>query len=66
MDPKLADKGASSSPDTVTLRLVVEDSQKIKPKHKNDEAVEFEFDLTKDIPVDVAKDMVSYGRLQKQ
>ena len=43
---------------TVMLRLVVEDAQKLKQKHKNDDAVEFDFDVSKDIPVDVAKEMV--------
>ena len=44
---------------TVTLRLVVEEAQKLKQKHKNGEAIEFDFDINKDIPVDVAKEMVS-------
>ncbi|XP_076806926.1 uncharacterized protein LOC143450321 isoform X4 [Clavelina lepadiformis] len=58
-----ADSGESSPSDTVTLRLVVEDAQKLKQKHKNDEALEFDFDINKDIPVDVAKEMVQNGFL---
>lgn len=49
----------SESPEGVTLRLVVNDSQKMKQKHKNDEALEFGFDMSKDNPLDVAKEMVS-------
>ena len=49
----------SESPEgEVTLRLVVNDSQKLKPKHKNDDALEFGFDMSKDNPLDVAKEMV--------
>ena len=44
---------------TVMLRLVVEEAQKLKQKHKNEDAIEFDFDINKDIPVDVAKEMVS-------
>ena len=44
---------------TVMLRLVVEDAQKLKQKHKNEDAIEFGFDINKDIPVDVSKEMVS-------
>nr|XP_018667929.1 serine/threonine-protein kinase WNK1-like [Ciona intestinalis] len=51
--------------DTVTLRLVVEDAQRLKQKHKNDEALEFDFDMTKDIPVEVAKEMAQNGFLHE-
>ena len=44
---------------TIMLRLVVEDAQKLKQKHKKDDAVEFGFNINKDIPVDVAKEMVN-------
>ena len=61
VESKQPDSESNEPPsDTVTLRLVVEDNKKLKQKHKDDEAVEFDFDLTKDIPVDVAKDMVSF------
>ena len=53
-----SDKGEEKTR-TVTLRLVVEEAQKLKQKHKNGEAIEFDFDINKDIPVDVAKEMVS-------
>ena len=43
---------------TVSLRLIVEDAQKLKQKHKNDDAVEFDFDINKDIPIEIAKDLV--------
>lgn len=40
------------------LRLVVDDAVKLNEKRRP-EALEFSFDMTKDIPVDVAKEMVS-------
>lgn len=42
----------------VSLRLIVEDAQKLKQKHKNDDAVEFDFDINNDIPIEIAKDLV--------
>ncbi|XP_076809454.1 uncharacterized protein LOC143452388 isoform X1 [Clavelina lepadiformis] len=61
MNPVDAESRRSS--DVVTLRLIIEDAQKLKQKHKDDEDVEFEFDIIKDIPVEVAKDMVQNGIL---
>lgn len=42
----------------VMLRLIVDDAFKRNEKQRP-EALEFSFDMKKDIPVDVAKEMVS-------
>ncbi|XP_039250337.2 uncharacterized protein LOC120328025 isoform X2 [Styela clava] len=49
----------------VMLRLVVDDALKRNEKHRP-EALEFSFDMTKDIPVDVAKEMVQNGYLHDE
>lgn len=50
------DGGLDSS---LALRLWVEDPKKLKGKHKDNEAIEFSFDLESDVPEEVAYEMVS-------
>ncbi|XP_053870743.1 serine/threonine-protein kinase WNK3 isoform X2 [Malaclemys terrapin pileata] len=52
------DDGLSSS---LALRLWVEDPKKLKGKHKDNEAIEFSFNLESDIPEEVACEMVKSG-----
>ncbi|XP_010078864.1 PREDICTED: serine/threonine-protein kinase WNK3-like, partial [Pterocles gutturalis] len=42
----------------LALRLWVEDPKKLKGKHKDNEAIEFSFDLEADVPEEVAYEMV--------
>lgn len=44
---------------SLALRLWVEDPKKLKGKHKDNEAIEFSFNLEKDTPEEVAYEMVS-------
>ncbi|KAJ3596220.1 hypothetical protein NHX12_002629 [Muraenolepis orangiensis] len=43
------------------LWLRIEDVKKLKGKYKDNEAIEFSFDLGKDVPEDVAQEMVESG-----
>ncbi|KAL6092016.1 hypothetical protein STEG23_001341, partial [Scotinomys teguina] len=51
--------GCSNS--SLALRLWVEDPKKLKGKHKDNEAIEFSFNLEKDTPEEVAYEMVKSG-----
>ncbi|KAL8164292.1 UNVERIFIED_CONTAM: Serine/threonine-protein kinase wnk3 [Gekko kuhli] len=46
---------------SLALRLWVEDPKKLKGKHKDNEAIEFSFNLETDIPEEVACEMVKSG-----
>lgn len=43
----------------IKLWLRIEDVKKLKGKYKDNEAIEFSFDLYKDVPEDVAQEMVA-------
>ncbi|KAM9771823.1 serine/threonine-protein kinase WNK1 isoform 7-T7 [Syngnathus typhle] len=45
----------------IKLWLRIEDVRKLKGKYKDNEAIEFSFDLNKDVPEDVAQEMVESG-----
>ncbi|KAM9328396.1 serine/threonine-protein kinase WNK1 [Pholidichthys leucotaenia] len=45
----------------IKLWLRIEDVKKLKGKYKDNEAIEFSFDLNKDVPEDVAQEMVESG-----
>ncbi|XP_030627584.1 serine/threonine-protein kinase WNK1 [Chanos chanos] len=45
----------------IKLWLRIEDVKKLKGKYKDNEAIEFSFDLSKDVPEDVAQEMVDSG-----
>ncbi|XP_037395378.1 serine/threonine-protein kinase WNK1 isoform X6 [Pygocentrus nattereri] len=45
----------------IKLWLRIEDAKKLKGKYKDNEAIEFSFDLSKDVPEDVAQEMVDSG-----
>ncbi|XP_007117149.2 serine/threonine-protein kinase WNK1 isoform X22 [Physeter macrocephalus] len=45
----------------IKLWLRIEDSKKLKGKYKDNEAIEFSFDLERDVPEDVAQEMVDSG-----
>ncbi|KAM6936914.1 serine/threonine-protein kinase WNK1-like [Xenentodon cancila] len=47
--------------ETIKLWLRIEDIKKLKGKYKDNEAIEFSFDLSKDVPEDVAQEMVESG-----
>lgn len=44
---------------SIALRLWVEDQKKLKGKYKDSGAIEFTFDLNKEVPEAVAQEMVS-------
>uniref|UniRef100_F6ZEA8 Serine/threonine-protein kinase WNK3 n=1 Tax=Ornithorhynchus anatinus TaxID=9258 RepID=F6ZEA8_ORNAN len=46
---------------SLALRLWVEDPKKLKGKHKDNEAIEFSFNLETDVPEEVAYEMVKSG-----
>ncbi|XP_077185677.1 serine/threonine-protein kinase WNK3 isoform X2 [Paroedura picta] len=46
---------------SLALRLWVEDPKKLKGKHKDNEAIEFSFNLETDVPEEVACEMVKSG-----
>uniref|UniRef100_A0A8D0HVL6 Serine/threonine-protein kinase WNK3 n=1 Tax=Sphenodon punctatus TaxID=8508 RepID=A0A8D0HVL6_SPHPU len=52
------DDGLNSS---LALRLWVEDPKKLKGKHKDNEAIEFSFNLETDVPEEVSYEMVKSG-----
>ena len=43
----------------IKLWLRIEDIKKLKGKYKDNEAIEFSFDLDRDVPEDVAQEMVN-------
>jgi len=45
--------------DLIKLQLHIEDPKKRKEKHKENEAIQFDFHLDKDEPIQVAAEMVS-------
>ncbi|KAM4677443.1 serine/threonine-protein kinase WNK1-like isoform 1-T1 [Discoglossus pictus] len=45
----------------IKLWLRIEDIKKLKGKYKDNEAIEFSFDLERDVPDDVAQEMVESG-----
>lgn len=47
----------------IKLWLRIEDVKKLKGKYKDNEAIEFSFDLLKDVPEDVAQEMVEKSSL---
>ncbi|XP_034442879.1 serine/threonine-protein kinase WNK1-like isoform X1 [Hippoglossus hippoglossus] len=47
--------------EAIKLWLRIEDVKKLKGKYKDNEAIEFSFDLDKDVPEDVAQEMVESG-----
>ncbi|XP_061899125.1 serine/threonine-protein kinase WNK1 isoform X2 [Entelurus aequoreus] len=47
--------------EAIKLWLRIEDIKKLKGKYKDNEAIEFSFDLNKDVPDDVAQEMVESG-----
>lgn len=46
--------------EAIKLWLRIEDVKKLKGKYKDNEAIEFSFDLNKDVPEDVAQEMVTW------
>lgn len=48
--------------ETIKLWLRIDDVKKLKGKYKDNEAIEFSFDLNKDVPEDVAQEMVNRSR----
>lgn len=47
----------------IKLWLRIEDAKKLKGKYKDNEAIEFSFDLLKDVPEDVAQEMVGSSKV---
>ncbi|MBN3281178.1 WNK3 kinase, partial [Polyodon spathula] len=47
--------------DSLALRIWVEDPKKLKGKHKDNEAIEFSYDLENDLPEGVTQEMVKSG-----
>lgn len=45
--------------EAIKLWLRIDDVKKLKGKYKDNEAIEFSFDLNKDVPEDVAQEMVN-------
>lgn len=45
----------------IKLWLRIEDIKKLKGKYKDNEAIEFSFDLERDVPEDVAQEMVNWS-----
>ncbi|XP_048381911.2 serine/threonine-protein kinase WNK3-like [Stegostoma tigrinum] len=54
-------KEDSGQDTSLALRIWVEDPKKLKGKHKDNEAIEFSFDLERDTPEEVAQEMVKSG-----
>ncbi|XP_030050135.1 LOW QUALITY PROTEIN: serine/threonine-protein kinase WNK3 [Microcaecilia unicolor] len=57
---ELAEEDDAVTP-SLALRLWVEDPKKLKGKHKDNEAIEFSFNLEADNPEEVASEMVKSG-----
>lgn len=49
--------------ETIKLWLRIDDVKKLKGKYKDNEAIEFSFDLNKDVSEDVAQEMVNMSKL---
>lgn len=47
----------------IKLWLRIEDVKKLKGKYKDNEAIEFSFDLHRDVPEDVAQEMVGLSMI---
>lgn len=47
---------------TIKLWLRIDDVKKLKGKYKDNEAIEFSFDLNKDVSEDVAQEMVNRSK----
>ncbi|KAI8503471.1 Serine/threonine-protein kinase wnk3, partial [Branchiostoma belcheri] len=63
---ELAVPAGEQSDSNYQLRLRVEDPKRRRDKHKDDEAIEFSFDVQKDKPEDVAAEMVKSGFLHEE
>lgn len=48
--------------EAIKLWLRIEDVKKLKGKYKDNEAIEFSFDLNKDVSEDVAQEMVIWNK----
>lgn len=48
--------------ETIKLWLRIDDVKKLKGKYKDNEAIEFSFDLNKDVSEDVAQEMVNMSK----
>lgn len=48
----------------IKLWLRIEDIKKLKGKYKDNEAIEFSFDLERDVPEDVAQEMVGNAEIR--
>ncbi|XP_015670443.1 serine/threonine-protein kinase WNK3 [Protobothrops mucrosquamatus] len=58
---ELAEEEEDGLHPSLALRLWVEDPKKLKGKHKDNEAIEFSFNVETDIPEEVACEMVKSG-----
>ncbi|KAM6475737.1 serine/threonine-protein kinase WNK3 isoform 2-T6 [Liasis olivaceus] len=58
---ELAEEEEDGLHSSLALRLWVEDPKKLKGKHKDNEAIEFSFNMETDIPEEVACEMVKSG-----
>ncbi|XP_026567322.1 serine/threonine-protein kinase WNK3 isoform X7 [Pseudonaja textilis] len=58
---ELAEEEEDGMHSSLALRLWVEDPKKLKGKHKDNEAIEFSFNVETDIPEEVACEMVKSG-----
>ncbi|XP_064606454.1 serine/threonine-protein kinase WNK1-like isoform X2 [Liolophura sinensis] len=63
---EVANKLGDDDSDKVALRLRVVDPRKRKDKHKENEAIQFEFHIHKDVPEELAQEMVKSGFLQEE
>ncbi|KAL4226451.1 negative regulation of pancreatic juice secretion [Mactra antiquata] len=63
---ELVGNEGEEDPNTVQLRLRVVDPKKRKDKHKENEAIQFDFDIGSDAPENVAQEMVKSGFLQEE
>ena len=55
--------GATGNTGVIQLRLRVLDTKKRKPQHKENEAIQFDYNIDKDNPDEVAQEMVSHDLL---
>lgn len=51
-------------PELVKLQLRLGDPKLRKDKHKDNEAIQFDFDLVKDNPEKISKEMVSFSMIK--
>ena len=59
LNPEAAAVAAYASTGVIQLRLRVVDTKKRKPQHKENEAIQFDYNINKDNPEEVAQEMVS-------